>query len=313
MIPRRRSGDRDPVAPAADTPGAVDHADVPLLDASFLASLERLQVGTRRRLSGALVGEHRSSRRGTSIDFADYREYHPGDDFRGIDYNVLARLDQLLVKLFEAEDEVLVRLLIDTSASMASGGKLVQAARLAAAIGFVSLSRRDPVVLSTFPFDVPRPRYLGRGAVQPLFSALGGLRAGGTTDVVAAAAALLGRPGPPGLTVLVSDLLTAEWEPAISRLPSRRGDLVVVHVLADEDLQPSVDGDIELVDAETGVRVDVSVTADVIDRYRHDVTEWVDRVQQRCHHFGAAYLQVRASESIEPLLLGAWRRSGALR
>src|SRR5262245_45070016 len=102
-----------------------------------MARLERLQLGTRRRLSGQFAAEHRSPRHGTSLDFADYREYHPGDDFRRIDYDLYARLDVLLLKLYEAEDDLTLRLLIDTSRSMA-GDKLVQAERIAAALGFVA-------------------------------------------------------------------------------------------------------------------------------------------------------------------------------
>ena len=116
-------------------------------------------MGTRRRLAGQLAGEHRSPRHGSSLDFADYRTYHPGDDFRRIDYHLYARLDTLLLKLYEAEDEVRLRLLIDTSASMGRGGKLAQAARVAGALGFVALVRRDPVTLHTFPLEGAAPRF----------------------------------------------------------------------------------------------------------------------------------------------------------
>ena len=90
-----------------------------LLEPALLARLEAMQLVTRRRLAGSLAGEHRSTRHGSSLDFADQREYHPGDDFRRIDYHVLARLDQLLIRLYEADDDLLVRLVVDTSASMA--------------------------------------------------------------------------------------------------------------------------------------------------------------------------------------------------
>ena len=112
-----------------------------------LGALERLQLGTRRRLAGQLVGGHRSPRYGSSLDFADFREYQPGDDFRRIDYLTLARLDQLLVRLYDAEDDLTVRLIVDTSASMSTDGKLQRAAELAGALGFVALTRRDRVEL----------------------------------------------------------------------------------------------------------------------------------------------------------------------
>lgn len=110
-----------------------------------LGTLERLQLRTRRRLAGQLVGGHRSRRYGASLDFADFREYQPGDDFRRIDYLTLARLDQLLIRLYDAEDDLTVRLIVDTSASMQTDNKLQRAVELAGAIGFVALTRRDRV------------------------------------------------------------------------------------------------------------------------------------------------------------------------
>jgi uncharacterized protein (DUF58 family) len=286
---------------------------VTLLEAPTLARLERLQISTNRRLAGHIAGEHRSPRFGSSLDFADYRDYHPGDDFRRIDYHLLARLDVILLKLFEAEEDLQVRLLVDTSASMETGAKLAQAARVAAAIGFVALLRRDPVSLHTFPLDRLAPRFLGRNAVPSLFAALEALRPEGTTDFAAASARLLSTPGPRGLTVLLSDLLSPDWEDAISRLPSRGGDLVVMHVLAPQDVRPATDGDVELVDVERGSRVAVSLTAQTAGAYTEIVTEWRERVAQRCRRAGAGYVYLLSDEDVETLLLGAWRRAGVLR
>src|SRR5262249_35502371 len=140
-----------------------------LLDPKLLARLEALQLGARRRLAGQFAGEHRSPRRGASPDFADYREYFPGDDFRRIDYFLYARLAFRVVKLFEAEEAVPLRLLADTPASMGGEGKLAPAAGGAAALGYVALSRRDPVSLHVFPTEVHPPRFSGRGAIPALF------------------------------------------------------------------------------------------------------------------------------------------------
>ena len=285
----------------------------PLLDPRLLARLEALQLGTRRRLAGHLAGEHRSPRHGSSLDFADYRDYHPGDDFRRIDYHLYARLDVLLLRLFEAEDEVQLRLLVDTSGSMATGGKLAQAARVAAALGFVALVRRDPVTLHTFPLDRPAPRFTGRAAASALFAALGRLQPGGETRFAPAVTHLLSRPGPPGLTVVCSDLLTPDWEAGLARLPARGADLVVVHVLAPEDLRPELVGDMDLIDAEHGGRVAVSLSPEAVDAYARMASDWVDEVAARCRRAGAAYVRVMAGDDLEPLLLGTWRQSGVLR
>jgi len=285
----------------------------PLVDARLLARLEALQLGTRRRLAGRFAGEHRSTRHGSSPDFADYRQYHPGDDFRRIDYFLYARLDILLLKLFEAEDDLHLRLLVDTSASMATGGKLEMAKRVAAALGFVALTRRDPVSVHTFPLQRAAPRFAGRGAVPALFAHLTALEAGGDTAFAAAVSSLLARRGPAGLTVVVSDLLTAEWEDALSRLPSRGGDVMIVHVLAAEELHPTLVGDLELVDREGGGRVVVSLAADTLREYEQATAAWLDRVRGRCRQVGAAYVRILAEDDLETALLGAWRREGVLR
>jgi uncharacterized protein (DUF58 family) len=284
-----------------------------MLDPKLLARLEALQLGTRRRLAGQFSGEHRSPRRGASPDFADYRQYFPGDDFRRIDYFLYARLDILVIKLFEAEEDLLLRLLIDTSASMASDEKLDTARRVAAALGYVALIRRDTVSLHVFPHERRAPRFAGRGAVPAFFDHLARLDAAGTTNFAAAASHLLARPGPPGLTVVVSDLLTSEWEAAITRLPARGADVLVVHVLSPRELRPDLMGDIELVDRETGNRVAVSLAPETVSRYRHAVDDWMGRVESRCRQVGATYLRMLTTDDLETALLGGWQRAGVLR
>lgn len=284
-----------------------------LLDPRFLARLEALQLATRRRLAGRLAGDHRSMRFGSSLDFADYRDYHPGDDYRRIDYHLLARLDVALVKLFEAEEDVHLRLLVDTSASMGTGTKLRQAARIAAALGFVALVRRDPVTLHTFPLDRPPARFVGRGAAPRLFATLEALAPGGRTAFAAATADLLSRRGPAGVTVVVSDLLTPEWEDGLTRLPAAGHEVVIVQVLAATDLRPDVTGDVDVVDAETGARLPVSLTASVADAFAARATAWTVDVAERARRAGAAHVLLQDDDDLEAALLGRWRAGGVLR
>lgn len=283
-----------------------------LLDPVTLARLERLQLGTRRRLAGSIGGEHRSPNHGSTVDFLDFRAYQPGDDFRRIDQLALARLDRLLIRLYEAEDDVTVRLLVDTSASM-DGPVLHQAARAAAAIGFTALTRRDRVTVHTFPLRGHVPTFRGRQATASLFAHLEGLRATGAGDFVGAVSQLLARPGPAGLTVLLSDLLTPDWEQGITRLPARGGDLVVVHVLGADTLRPPLAGDLELVDRETGQTVAVSMSPATRRDYEMLARGWADDVARRCRRVGAAYVRVLDTDDLEALLISAWRRAGVLR
>lgn len=283
-----------------------------LLSPALMARLEALQISSRHRLVGRFGGEHVSRRYGNTVDFADFREYHPGDDFRRIDYHVLARLDQVLIKLFEADDEVTVRILIDTSASMAVGGKLDQAKRLAAAMGFVALTAHDSVTVHTFVADRPAPRFAGRASVPAFMSHLESLQAAGPTPFAQAASHLLGQSGLPGVTVVLSDMLTTEWASLVN-LRASGSDVLIVHMLCEEDLDPEYAGDLELVDRESGERLTVSVTEDVANTYRARVEAWREDVKAMTGGSGGVYVPVDANDDIEHLLLRTWRETGVLR
>ncbi len=270
-------------------------------------------MSTRRRLAGRFSGEHRSPRFGTSLDFADEREYHPGDDYRRIDYPLYARTGQLCIRLYEAEDDLSLRILLDASASMGHHGKLQQAKRLAAAVGFVALTRRDVVTLHLEPAQRPPRRFSGRNAISALFAALQRIEPSGLTDLRSAAADVLGRPGTAGATIVISDLLTPTWEAAIDRLPARGGDVTVLHVLAAEELDPGLIGDLDVVDAESGDHVSVSLSLDTMRDYKAVVDRWLLEASSRCRTRGSAYLRVLADDPIETVLLRGWREQGLVR
>jgi hypothetical protein len=169
------------------------------------------------------------------------------------------------------------------------------------------------VTVHTFPLDRPAPRFTGRHAAHALLHALDELEADGDTRFAHAVGDLLSRPGPPGLTVVLSDLLTTEWEQGLRRLPARGGDVTVVHVLDRDELEPDLAGDLDLVDAETGEVVSVSLAPEQLAAYRAAAQAWVDDVAGRARFAGAAYVRVLADEPVEPLLLGTWREAGLLR
>ncbi len=283
-----------------------------LLSPALMARLESLQLASRHRLVGRFGGEHKSRRYGNTVDFADFREYHPGDDFRRIDYHVLARLDQVLVKLFEADDEITIRLLVDTSASMQVGDKMLQAKRLAAALGFVALTAHDSVSVHTFPARGPAPRFAGRAAVPAFLEYVDDLEAIGLTPFAEAASHLLGQSGLPGLTIVLSDLLTTEWR-SLVQLRAAGSDVTILHILCDEDLDPTFTGDLELVDRELGDRLTVSVTDEVASTYRSRVGLWRAEVAAAARGAGAGYQTVDATDDVETLLLQTWRTNGVLR
>lgn len=295
-----------------DAPDAVSDLSREVLPPDLAARLERVQLSVRRPLAGHGVGGHRSPRKGASLDFADHRPYVSGDDVRRIDANLSARLDHLIVKLFEAEDDLTVRLLIDTSASMGPGGKLDHAVRLAAAIGFVALVRRDMVRVHTIGRQTP-VSFSGRGSAAALVQHLASLRATGPSPLASAVSDVLGRPGPPGTMVLLSDLMTPEWDAAIRRLPARRGDGVVVQVLHPDELDPVLAGDLELRDAETGVRMPVSLDESVRRAYAQRAKAWSDEVAGAAKRCGLGFARTLVGDDIEDTLLRGWTAAGILR
>lgn len=272
-----------------------------------LGALERMQLGSRRRLAGQLVGGHRSTRYGSSLDFADFREYQPGDDYRRIDHLALARFDQLLIRLYDAEDDLTVRLVVDTSASMSTDNKLQRAAEMAGALGFVALTRRDRVELHV-PGQTPL-RCSGRSGVAALFERLEGLEAGGQGSLSKTAAEVLARQRGPGMTVVCSDLLEPDWDVALHRFPARGAETVVLHTLGRGELDPEELGDVDLVDVETGHRVAQTLTPGHLEDYRERLDDWLDQVETACRRLGASYALVDTRVPLRTVLLGGLRRA----
>jgi uncharacterized protein (DUF58 family) len=297
----------DPDAQVSNSTGPTNAADQShdLLPAVRAARLERVSLRTHRPVAGALAGQHGSPRRGSSLDFADHRQYTDGDDFRRIDHNLLARLDQLVIKLFDADDDLTVHVLLDDSASMSIGGKLRRAQELIAAIGFVTLRRRDTIVLHTL-HGVPR-RCSGANGMPTLLAALEQTQPIGETDLILAVDRFLGAKGP-GLMLIVSDFLTADWEKALRTLPThRREQGVAIHVLHPDEINPQLSGDLELIDIETGDLINVSLNPDSLEHVRTHIDAWMTEVKTSCRRLGFDYSVLMATDDLDEHLDRQWR------
>lgn len=238
-----------------------------VLSPSEIAQVERLALSPDRRVAGGASGPHRARTQGRSLDVVEWREYQPGDDPRTIDVQAWARLDQVLVRLFEADVDLRVQLVVDTSASMGLGGKSVQAARVAAAVGVAALVRNETVSVVTLLDPVPR-RFRGRGAIAAFLGLVGSWEPGGPTPLVEQFRRLVSTTRRSGMVVVVSDFLTGESLDAVDRLAARREQVVAVQVVAGADEEPDVLGEVQLVDVESGERVDVDLTPEVVEAFR---------------------------------------------
>lgn len=296
-----------------------------LFDESFLQNLERLAIRTRQMLAGQIQGERRSPRRGQSVEFADYRPYAAGDDFRRIDWNAYARLERFFIKLFVEEEDLTVHVLVDASRSMDWGqpNKLEYALRLAACLGYIAMVGLDRVTVSVLgQTGAGARRYLpplrGKPNVHQLFSFLQAVEPGGTNPAKSLQDYAL-QATSPGPLILISDLMEDGWTQGFQRLAMRGFEPTVIHLLSPDEADPAhftdppLAGDFRLLDQETATEIELTADFASLAEYNSLVQEWQSELQRFLSQRGAHYLPVLTSLPLESLLFSGLRKQGILR
>ncbi|GIV15499.1 MAG: hypothetical protein KatS3mg022_0934 [Armatimonadota bacterium] len=288
----------------------------PLLEASFLQRLQRLQLLVRRPLPGQWKGEHRSPKRGYSVEFADFREYSPGDDLRYVDWKAYGRLDRLYLKQYVEEEDIYVLLLVDCSRSMRFGQptKLLFAQQVAAAIGYIALCRFHRVgvgLIADGNVLWMRP-VRGKQSLIPLLTFLGNLPEARSTLLAQSMRQVVNGWKHRGAVYLLTDLMDERWNEALRLLLSRRHELILIHTLSPQELNPDLMGDLLLVDSETGETREVSLSASALSLYQRALQQLRDDASALCGHFGGNYLLANASQSLEDFVLREMRIRGVL-
>jgi uncharacterized protein (DUF58 family) len=278
-----------------------------LVDPAFLARLERLTFRSKGLFAGLALGERRSVLRGTGLEFAGHRGYVPGDDLRALDWAALGRLSKAFVKTFEEERDLTVHLLLDTSRSMAFGSpsKLRAASRVAAALAHVALASLDRVGAALFDgrgLRLHAPAR-GRGALFPLLAFLESAAADGPGDPEKALR-LHAAAARPGLTVLLSDFLETRAVESLLPHRARRHALVLVQVLAPEELDPPLEGDLKLVDSETGEELEVSVGPRERAAYLARVEEHREGLRRFGKKHGLDVFSISSALPVEEVVFG---------
>jgi uncharacterized protein (DUF58 family) len=273
----------------------------------------------QRRAKSSLKGERRSRARGQSVEFADYRNYSPGEDFRYLDWNLYGRLDRLFVKLYEEERELPVRIFLDGSESMTFGEprKFDFARQVAAAIGYVALCGFDRVSVVAFPDDPAQAAargalrsVRGRKSALTFFQNLGQLAAGGPANLNQALRRGALEAKRTGLAVVLSDFLDpAGYEPGLSALIGRGFQVSAVQILAPEELSPATYGDLRLVDAETGAIQEVTFGKFRLKAYQQTVQNFCGRLRAFCQARGVNFFMANSATPLEQLLLKQLRQA----
>lgn len=290
----------------------------PLLDPEFLHKLEQLELVSRKIFVGRMKGERRSKRRGSSVEFADHRNYSVGDDLRHIDWNVYGRLDKLFLKLFLEEEDLHIYTLLDTSLSMDFGDptKLQYGKQVAAALGFIGLVNHDRVVLDAFSSQLaPGPSGVrGRSQMYRVVQYLEGLEASGTSNLTQACKQFAIKHAGKGVVVVISDFLDKNgYEDALRYLLARNLDLYVIHVLSHEEVEPDLTGDLRLVDAEDGDIAEITISAPLLKRYKDNLNHFVGGLKEWCVRRGIAYIFTTNHNPFDKLVLNYLRERGLVR
>jgi uncharacterized protein (DUF58 family) len=280
------------------------------LTPEFVRELEmlhrRLIIGTR---SGA-VGARVAPRIGSSAEFEEHRPYAPGADLRRIDWLAFARTGVPVLKAFRAEEDVVVRLLVDGSASLGHGSppKIAWAQRAAAALGYMALrgSQRTQTLIARRSHDGGRmlaslgtPRR-GRAGLHGLLQELDRASAEGGGDLARAIEQAVLAAKRPGLLVVLSDFLDpSPVTSALDRARAQGHEVALVQVLTPEELAPNLEGDLALIDSETGETVQVTVDAAVLEAYARRLAALIEALRAVCRRHGAPYVRITTGEPLE--------------
>lgn len=289
-----------------------------LFDDDFQRKLEMLAIVSRRVFSGRLRAERRSKKKGSGVEFADHRDYVPGDDFRYVDWNVFQRFGRLLVRLYEEEEDLGIYFLIDCSSSMTFGGrkKFDQARRLCAALAYVGLANLDRVTIVALSDEVTArmPTTRGKGRIFKVFEFLSSLEPSGLTDLGSALTTFVAQHKRRGLAVLISDLYDPQgFEAGINVLRFNKFEPYVLNVFDRRDGHPELKGDLRLYDCETGEEREVTVTPGVLKRMERALTEYREGVERFCTSRQVPYFAADVEVPFEEQVLDLFRRGGFLR
>ena len=284
-----------------------------LFDHAFFARLGRIQLASHLRLDRGLSGARKSSARGSSVEFSDFREYLPGDDIRRIDWNAYGRLDRLYIKQFMEEKEAFYHVLVDNSASMDFGQekKLVMALRLAAVFAYLVQQQLDRVEIVTGHdgrLDRLSP-VTGRSGFGRLLQELEAVKFAGSTQLNESVRrlSLNGR----GICILLSDFLDPQGiDEAVKYLVYKGQEVLLIQVLAREEVDFAEEGSLALTDLESGQEVRVTMTRQTLETYQNTLRKYNEGIEALARRYGCSYLQVVSDSSLEQVIFETLQKRG---
>ncbi|MGE5648411.1 MAG: DUF58 domain-containing protein [Acidobacteriota bacterium] len=292
-------------------------AQEPLIDRTFLEKLERLAVRWQKSFPGLVGGHNLSLFSGQGQEFLDHRHFHHGDDLRAVNWRAYMRFEKLFLKMFRIEPHTPIRLLLDTSESMATGiePKFDYARRLAAALCYIGLVRLDSILIQPFSSGLADSCRCsgGRHRFGPAADFLARLAPGGRTDFFRVARQFISAYAQRGLLIVISDFFDdADCEKPLQYLADFGHELMLVHVFADEDRTPPWEGELELIDAETGGRLELEFDSGAREQYTAGFDAYRDRLRKIAIRNGGRFASLPTSTPIEEAVFGPLVAAGGV-
>lgn len=286
-----------------------------LVTRELLAQVQNLRLHSRRRMRSQQRGEKSSLRKGSSLEFADYREYLQGDDIRSIDWNAYARSERLYLKLFQEEESKAVYFLVDGSESMRFGNpsKFEFALAVASILSYAALRRYDrPQILVLQNESFRRYGFASQRQFFPVLQQLGKLRSGGATKLNNALRKIALSRLAHGIFFVISDFYSSDGFEALKLLASAGNDLHCWQLLMPEEWNPGVRGEFRFFDSETSDPSDVTISPQVLRSYDRRLLALQNQIKKVAHQCNASYLGMNSEASISDLILRDLRKTGIL-
>jgi uncharacterized protein (DUF58 family) len=292
-----------------------------LIEPDLMKMLEKLSITTKKLFPGAMKGKRRSAKRGSSVEFADYRDYQIGDDFRFIDWNIYARLDKLFLKTFIEEENIYIHILLDVSSSMNFGSpsKLEYAKKIAAALGYIGLVDLDMVVLTAFSESLNGLRPMrGKDRIFKMLDFLGNIAVSDERNAKSLIDDCLKKyaikTSYRGIAIVISDFLVSPniYENGLKSLLDKNFDVKVIQVLSEDEIDPKLSGELKLQDAETGEIKEVTITDRLLEKYRKRLNNFCANLKDFCTKNNMAYLKASTMIPFEDFILKEIRKEQIL-
>lgn len=273
------------------------------LDAHTLQRLDTLALQARRPMASGRPGRRRSPLAGSSMEFSDFRRYSPGDDFRRIDWRAYARLERLFLRVFEAEENMTVTILVDCSDSMYYGtpAKAELAIALSAALAYISLKCEDSVIVGALTDRLVSYRRSsgGKNAIWNIGDFLTRLPRSGSTDLNRALYDLGRVVNSPGLTIILSDFLApGGYQTGVRAVRQLRQEVALLQILSPDEIQPDIQGDWQLQDSEGTGSIDVSISPGILAAYQQRLADFTQEIAEFAHMHMATYALVPSEMTV---------------